>query len=369
MKMKIILIGEAFRMGGQGNRQRDLENSIEGQKSACESHNKLAESLESLGVEVKFLVESYCSKHEDKMRSWYGERIESFCTRENLVGLNNLASSALEKIEEADCILICRIDILLKDFFIKIFDPKCKKLMFPFICFIVRNSHIYPWEPESSNKSKQRSNSPRVSDMFMFVPKEFIDKLKEKISISHSSWFDYLNTFDSTKMCFMIDTYHDSDSAKDYNPLYKIVNRNASNFWHSIGYKVGSDMLPLQTEEIQEFDDWKLTDHLKDEQKLLFPMNTWEWWHKEGEGLFTFISLMNFNKSEIFGQTIDFHHSDESYWKIDEETMTIFNSNKKVFSIMNKISEGVYCGKSPFYKNFTFMIKKCKNDDKRPYKL
>ena len=356
--MKIILIGEAFRMGGQGNRQRDLEDSIEGQKSACESHNKLAERLESLGIEVKFLIESYCSKYEDQMRSWYGERIESFCTREKLVGLNNLASSALEKIEEADCILICRIDILLKKMFIEIFDPKCQKLMFPFICWIVKNSHIYPWKPEESN---HKSNSPRVSDMFMFIPKKFIKKIQEKIYISHSSWCDYLKTFESKDMCFMIDTYHDSDSGKDYNPLYKIVNRNASNFWHSIGYKVGSDMLPVQTEERKEFYDWKITDTLTEEQKILFPINTWEWWNKEGEGLFILLSLMNFNKNEIFGQTIDFHHPDESYWEIGDKKMTIFNSEKKVFVIMNEFSEGVYFGKSKFYNNFNFMIKKCKN--------
>ena len=34
----------------------------------------------------------------------------------------------------------------------------------------------------------------------------------------------------------MIHTYHDSDSYKDYNPLYYIVNRPESKETHSNGY-------------------------------------------------------------------------------------------------------------------------------------
>jgi hypothetical protein len=33
----------------------------------------------------------------------------------------------------------------------------------------------------------------------------------------------------------MINTYHDSDSEKDFNPLYYIVNRAQSTVWHSEG--------------------------------------------------------------------------------------------------------------------------------------
>jgi len=34
-------------------------------------------------------------------------------------------------------------------------------------------------------------------------------------------------------MDVMINTYHDSDSQKDFNPLYYIVNRPENNVWHS----------------------------------------------------------------------------------------------------------------------------------------
>ena len=33
----------------------------------------------------------------------------------------------------------------------------------------------------------------------------------------------------------IINTYHDSDSSKDYNPLYYIVNRPENIIWHSEG--------------------------------------------------------------------------------------------------------------------------------------
>ena len=34
----------------------------------------------------------------------------------------------------------------------------------------------------------------------------------------------------------MINTYHDSDSSKDYNPLYYIVNRPENIIWHREGH-------------------------------------------------------------------------------------------------------------------------------------
>ena len=56
--------------------------------------------------------------------------------------------------------------------------------------------------------------------------------------ICHDTWCDLINTTDLTynDLDTMINTYHDSDSFKDYNPLYYIVNRPESKIWHSKGH-------------------------------------------------------------------------------------------------------------------------------------
>jgi hypothetical protein len=35
---------------------------------------------------------------------------------------------------------------------------------------------------------------------------------------------------------YFVNTYHDSDSEKDWNPLYKIANRPESKIWYSEGH-------------------------------------------------------------------------------------------------------------------------------------
>lgn len=54
--------------------------------------------------------------------------------------------------------------------------------------------------------------------------------------IGHETWYYLIQkglTYDD--MNTMINTYHDSDSEKDFNPLYYIVNRAQSTVWHSEG--------------------------------------------------------------------------------------------------------------------------------------
>jgi len=80
-------------------------------------------------------------------------------------------------------------------------------------------------------------NHPRVNDMILFIPNKYY-KYINKIIISHDTWYDLINNTDLTynDLDTMINTYHDSDSFKDYNPLYYIVNRSESKIWHSKGH-------------------------------------------------------------------------------------------------------------------------------------
>ncbi len=66
------------------------------------------------------------------------------------------------------------------------------------------------------------------------------------IPIGHEMW---QNLVDYAKLSYddldtMLTTFHDSDSAKDFNPLYYIVNRPESTVFHSKGY-IFNKKLPL----------------------------------------------------------------------------------------------------------------------------
>ena len=66
---------------------------------------------------------------------------------------------------------------------------------------------------------------PRVNDMMMYIPCKYFNRL-DQIELSHESWAHLIDKgFTYEDLDMMCDTYHDSDSAKDYNPYYSIVNR------------------------------------------------------------------------------------------------------------------------------------------------
>ena len=71
----------------------------------------------------------------------------------------------------------------------------------------------------------------------LFIPNKYYIYIK-KIIISHNTWCDLINTTDLNynDLDTMINTYHDSDSFKDYNPLYYIINRTECKIWHSNGH-------------------------------------------------------------------------------------------------------------------------------------
>jgi len=72
--------------------------------------------------------------------------------------------------------------------------------------------------------------------MLLFIPNKYF-KYINNIRIGHESWYILVKNTDLTynDLDTIIHTYHDSDSYKDYNPLYYIVNRPESTIFHSHG--------------------------------------------------------------------------------------------------------------------------------------
>jgi len=65
----------------------------------------------------------------------------------------------------------------------------------------------------------------------VYIPKNYHLDL---ITLNHDSWEELCKKgFKYSDIDVMINTYHDSDSSKDFNPLYTIVNRNKTNKWYS----------------------------------------------------------------------------------------------------------------------------------------
>lgn len=224
MKGLIILFGESFRLGGQHARNRGDDNSYNGQIEASKSQIMFIEKLEK-NMEIRVFIVSYKTKFREDIKNIFSKYLIKSKFFDELKGQTNLINYALRRIKmnKYDFIKFMRIDIFLKKRYLDIFNPFWDKIMFPSICF----------SPHNIVKDKDNLY-PRVSDIIMFTPKKYYFIFKNyNFELNHFSWKNLVKDFNIKKedIDTMLYTYHDSDSAKDYNPIYQIVNRKINKEW------------------------------------------------------------------------------------------------------------------------------------------
>ena len=228
----IIFLGESFRLGTQGTRNRGSKESYNEQIKACNSHINFIEHIRQIFQlnSMSVFLSSYHTQYDIDLLTIYNNYLVGYKLYDNVIGLNELFHNSIneiENIEKYDFILYIRIDLYLKQDFFNCFNPMINTILFPTIC----------WKQDS-----RVGKHPRVNDIMLFIPNKYYKYIK-KIIINHNTWFDLINNTNLTynDLDTMINTYHDSDSFKDYNPLYYIVNRSESKIWHSEGHIFNKD--------------------------------------------------------------------------------------------------------------------------------
>jgi hypothetical protein len=211
----LLLFGETFRLGGQGNRNTGSEQSYDAQIKAAQTHLHFISHLQKKNIQMEVSINSYTTQYNQALKDVYKDVLHDSVFHTRLMGQTHLIHNCLSRIDmhKYDFILCMRIDLFLKDHFMNIFNPNSDNIQFPSICF------------EPYHKS---GIHPRINDMMMYIPKRLFDKVKiEIVILEHDTWYHLIErhklSYDDLDM--MLDTYHDSDSAKDFNPIYYIVNR------------------------------------------------------------------------------------------------------------------------------------------------
>jgi hypothetical protein len=243
MRGLFILLGESFRIGGQHSRLIGSSQSVEGQIAAVKSHISFINYLEqNYACNINVYLGSYKTEYNNTLIEAYRKYVIGSDFYEGRIGFNNLLNNSIKKISNIkpyDFILIMRIDLYLKSYFSSVFNPTWQTIRFPTIL----------WEPLPCG-------NPRINDMMIFIPSKYY-KYIEKIvfrrganpvsAISgHNIWSDLVKTTDLTNKDLdpMIDTFHDSDSKKEFNPLYYIVNREISKIHKKVGYRFDKNIYP-----------------------------------------------------------------------------------------------------------------------------
>ena len=193
---------------------------------AVNSHLILLQELkEHKNCDIDVYISSYTTRFDTDLVDRYTSNLIGSNFNKDLIGMHNLIHNAIKCIKNISMynfVLIMRIDLYLKDHFIKIFDPNWNKILFPSICF---------------KPNHKVGNHPRVNDMMLFFPQRYYKYLSNILfnPTGHNLWRHLINNtnLEYKDLDTMINTYHDSDSAKDHNPLYYVVNRHVCNIQHT----------------------------------------------------------------------------------------------------------------------------------------
>ena len=356
-KLLLIIAGECFREGTQFSRLKDTDISVANQLKATESHLSFIEHLKkTYNITTDVQLISYASKYENILIDKYNEynlRYKFYDTyhkdRTQLVN-----SDKIDKIEEEyDSILVIRPDMCLKPFFFDIFDPYSNRICYPTICFA--GSHrVFDY--------------PRISDTMMFIPKIYFQKIYYDIGLKlyHEAIPDYINRgLSLNNFNLFIKTLHDSDSAKDYNPLYYFVSRPENKYWHSYGYCIDNIGLPVETNhQLYDFPDWDLYDDNIDKvayHQIKNLNNTWEWWDTSAIGQPKFINIIELdikNTKSEYNPVYPKRCNLETYWTLkDNYQLEFYDENKQLTSVLYKKNDLEFRGKCIVNNNYFYLKK------------
>ena len=235
-KFALVLIGHSFRTGLQGARVVGNEDAYRPQKDASMSQLDFVKHIKSQhNYDCDICVCSVSTRYDNELISWYGDKLADkiLINYRDSHSLQIHVDNGIRLIQNKtlyDFIFFMRIDLHLKSFMRKVFNPfSVEKITFPSICFIPHH------------KFKE---SPRVNDAMMMIPRKYYDLLGS-IKLNHETWHDmrrktwrgmFRKSLNHSDFDTLLDTYHDSDSYKDWNPLYFISGREKCLVWTSKGY-------------------------------------------------------------------------------------------------------------------------------------
>jgi len=233
MKALFVHTGESFRTGGQYSRLRGQPESLESQKAASSSHIDLYVFLkEKYNISCDIAISTYTTPYDGELKSWYKEGIKKidsnsklifFETLENLIGhAGHMFHNTINKINvsDYDFIFFIRIDACLKEYFKKKFDPYSKKILFSSISWHHMRTH---------------AGVVACADLMYFIPKHLYQYIPHLFG--HEAYRQALQAGISPKdIGCILDSLHDADSYKDWNPLYYITGRPETQDWASPGW-------------------------------------------------------------------------------------------------------------------------------------
>lgn len=246
MKGLIILVGESFREGGRHSRETaTTKESFENQKLATKSHIKFISHIKSkFNCEIDLKFQTYRTKYTFDLVNWYLNEVDSVGydislkkviekrnkhTTEFNRNYKQIVSKTLEKKHDYDFIFITRLDVLIKDKMLEVFDPNWNEIRFPM---------VWHWKKYcKTGKLECGYSYPVVVDIMLFVPKRLFSTILN-FHLNLDAWKSLICKHELNvgydDIDVMINTMHRPNTKDMWNPLFKLVSRpeKSENLYH-----------------------------------------------------------------------------------------------------------------------------------------
>lgn len=218
MTFCFVLIGESFRLGYQGSRDVGRPHAYRGQMLASQSHLEFIKYMQDTrNLTCDVILNTISTPYDDDLRHIYAPLRATFHKTFPSPDENSLSVVTLPD-KQYDFIFYLRLDLYLKPDFKTVFPVDYSKIYFPCICYTKGNAHI------------QDACCPRVNDTMCIMP-----TLIPGFRLCHAAWSHlvHIHHIPQHAIATLLATYHDSDSSKDWNPLYRMIGRPETKNWFS----------------------------------------------------------------------------------------------------------------------------------------
>lgn len=225
--------GLSFRFGHQFMYEVGRSWTVPVQKKAFESQLKLIDHIEkNHNVKIDIIIDTLSTQYNNIVEKFFKKTaVEIYLLDKMDPGHPHAFNRALyrivDRLKDYDFLIISRNDMIFKDKMCEIVDPNLEEIKYPFVL-------PYSYRKLTCRFPDIDESIPMAGDTFFFFPKKYfhvLDCFKYSKGDNHDFIKNALDIDSNAKITPYLNTYHDSDPKKDWNPLYKFVGRIDTDNW------------------------------------------------------------------------------------------------------------------------------------------
>jgi len=227
MRGLMLLRGLSFRFGTQFSTEVGKPWSVVPQKKACQSHIDFIEYVKNNhNINLDLAIDTFSTSYDYVLKSYYDnyKPYYNFINKldpGNPTAFNRALYNIVDKLSDYDFLIISRNDMIFKEKLSEVFYAPEDEIKYTFVL-------QYPIRKLTVRYPEISDQIPMAGNDFLYFPKKYfhlLEVFKKSKGDNHDFIMNILDIDKDAKVTPYINTYHDSDPAKDWNPLYKFVGR------------------------------------------------------------------------------------------------------------------------------------------------